>query len=51
MGVRTIKRPVPKPPDQPLTCTFFVGTAVFWFRTSWSGVSRHAGLMSREIPG
>jgi hypothetical protein len=24
--------------------------AVLWFRTSRTGVSRHAGLMSREIP-
>jgi hypothetical protein len=27
-----------------------VGVAVFWFRTSRTGVSRHAGLMSPEIP-
>jgi len=24
--------------------------AVFWFRTSRTGVSRHAGLMSQKIP-
>jgi hypothetical protein len=27
-----------------------VGLTVFWFRTSRTGVSRHAGLMSPEIP-
>ena len=27
-----------------------VGLAVLWFRTSRTGVSRHAGLMCREIP-
>jgi hypothetical protein len=30
--------------------TSHVGVAVLWFRTSRTGVSRHAGLMSREIP-
>jgi hypothetical protein len=33
-----------------LTCENVVGVTVFWFRTSRTGVSRHAGLMSPEIP-
>lgn len=37
--------------DCPLTCTYVVAGAVLWFRTSRTGVSRHAGVMSQEIPG
>ncbi len=28
---------------------FYVGLTVCWFRTSVTGVSRHGGLMSRDI--
>ena len=33
-----------------MTCTNVVGVTVFWFTTSRTGVSRHPGMMSREIP-
>jgi hypothetical protein len=52
-GQITVKRSRGRSPvrgDRPLTCAYVVAGAVFWFRTSWTDVSRHAGLMSPEIP-
>jgi hypothetical protein len=43
-------RPLARNVRNALTCALSVGLAVCWFRTSRTGVSRHAGLMSPEIP-
>jgi site-specific DNA recombinase len=44
------KNPRPHKEAEGSNVNLLVGLPVSWFRTSWSQVSRHPGLMSRVIP-